>query len=43
MVHIPGLDNNDKSLSTDVVKHIAAAASEAAEEDSLPLGGKPAG
>jgi small-conductance mechanosensitive channel len=43
MVHIPGLDNNDKSLSTDVVKHIAAAASEAAEEDLLPLGGKPAG
>jgi small-conductance mechanosensitive channel len=43
MVHIPGLDSNNKSLSTNDVKHIAAAASETAEEEVLPVPGKPAG
>ena len=41
MVHIPGLDNNQQ-FSGDDVKSIAAAASEAAEDEILPVDKKPA-
>jgi moderate conductance mechanosensitive channel len=41
MVHIPGLENN-RQLSTDNAVNIAAAASEAVEEEALPLDKKPA-
>ena len=43
MVHIPGLDNGNQQLSNDDAMHIAAAASEAAEEEVLPEDKKPAG
>lgn len=42
MVHIPGLDNSNQKLSDNDAKHIAAAASEAAEEEVLPVDGKSA-
>jgi small-conductance mechanosensitive channel len=43
MVHIPGLENNNQQLSADDARHIAASASEAAEEETLAVEGKPAG
>lgn len=42
MVHIPGLDNSHQKLSDNDARHVAAAASEVAEEEALPLDGKPA-